>query len=529
MKMKIGARLMATFVVVLAFLLAICLTANLQMARLNATTQDIVDVRAEQLKLVNQLQVATLRAAALAYFALEEPTPEAQQAALEQAQALAAESDSIYEAIARLLTTAKGRALFDGVLQANALYQQAMRPAYAQLAAHDTNAARAALLTAMPLRNALIEHQDELQRQAQSVMDASARDSGAAYDEARALMWGAAALALAVTLILCALVTRSIVRPLQGVVDGANALARGDLRVQIDARSHGELGDLARSVNHAIGQLAIIVAGVKHASASISSATQQVAAGNADLSQRTEEQAASLEETASSMEELTAAVRQNADNAQQASALASNASGIAQRGGEQVSRVVETMRQISDSSAKIAEIVSVIEGIAFQTNILALNAAVEAARAGEQGRGFAVVAGEVRTLAQRSATAAREIKDMINESEGRVTAGSQLVEQAGGTIHEAVQSVKRVNDIISEISAASHEQSTGIEQVNQAVSLMDQVTQQNAALVEEAAAAAQSMAEQARVLRDSVAVFEIDERDSTNPTFGATAHSTAPR
>ncbi|WP_256972137.1 methyl-accepting chemotaxis protein, partial [Paraburkholderia caledonica] len=209
--------------------------------------------------------------------------------------------------------------------------------------------------------------------------------------------------------------------------------------------------------------------------------------------------------------------------AQQASTLASNASEVAQRGGDEVGRVVETMQEISDSSAKVAEIIGVIESIAFQTNILALNAAVEAARAGEQGRGFAVVASEVRTLAQRSATAAREIKELIGESVGRVEVGSQLVEQAGDTIREIVQSVKRVTDIMSEISAASHEQSTGIEQVNRAVSQMDQVTQQNAALVEEAAAAAQSMAEQAQALRDSVAIFKLDDRHATNPSLGAIA------
>jgi methyl-accepting chemotaxis protein len=330
-------------------------------------------------------------------------------------------------------------------------------------------------------------------------------------------------LALVVALILCAVVTRSIVRPLQRVVDGANALAQGDLRVQVHVENHDELGNLAEAVNRAIGNLAGIVGGVKQASLAISSATEQVAAGNTDLSQRTEEQAASLEETASSMEELTATVRHNADNAQQASTLASSASEVAQRGGDEVGRVVETMQEISDSSAKVAEIIGVIESIAFQTNILALNAAVEAARAGEQGRGFAVVASEVRTLAQRSATAAREITELIGESVGRVNVGSQLVEQAGDTIREIVQSVKRVTDIMSEISAASHEQSTGIEQVNQAVSQMDQVTQQNAALVEEAAAAAQSMAEQAQALRDSVAIFKLDDRHATNPSLGAIA------
>lgn len=528
MKLKIGARLLGTFGVVLAFLLAICLTAHMQMARMNATTQTIVGVRAEELRLINRIQVATLREAVMTYAALEEPTPEAQRDRVEHARAFT-NNESDYQAIPPLITTARGRALFDRVLQARATYEGTLKPAYDQLAAHDNDTARATLLKAGLLRTTLIQQQDEFKSLVQSMMDADVKDSNDVYDMARSVLWGTAALALLVTLILCAVVTRSIVRPLHRVVEGANALAQGDLRVQVHVESHDELGNLADSVNRAIGNLAGIVGGVKQASLAISSATEQVAAGNTDLSQRTEEQAASLEETASSMEELTATVRHNADNAQQASTLASSASEVAQRGGDEVGRVVETMQEISDSSAKVAEIIGVIESIAFQTNILALNAAVEAARAGEQGRGFAVVASEVRTLAQRSATAAREIKELIGESVGRVNVGSQLVEQAGDTIREIVQSVKRVTDIMSEISAASHEQSTGIEQVNRAVSQMDQVTQQNAALVEEAAAAAQSMAEQAQALRDSVAIFKLDDRHATNPSLGAIARPTPTR
>jgi len=347
-------------------------------------------------------------------------------------------------------------------------------------------------------------------------MGAAAQESIVVYDTARAVLWGAAALALIIALVLCVLVTRSIVRPLQRVVEGAEALAQGDLSVKIEVARRDEVGAVAESLNRAISQLATTVGGVKQASLSIASATQQLAAGNIDLSQRTEEQASSLEETAASMEQLTGTVRQNADNAQQASTLAGTASEIAQRGGEMVGRVVDTMHGISDSSAKVGEIISVIEGIAFQTNILALNAAVEAARAGEQGRGFAVVATEVRTLAQRSATAANEIKQLIGESVNRVDAGSKLVEETGGTINDIVESVKRVTDIINEISSASKEQRTGIEQVNQAVSQMDQVTQQNAALVEQATAAAQAMADQAQALREAVAVFNVGDSDSVS-------------
>jgi methyl-accepting chemotaxis protein len=294
-----------------------------------------------------------------------------------------------------------------------------------------------------------------------------------------------------------------------------------DLTHTARAERMDEIGHTAMAFNELLARMAEVVGEVRRSAGSVSVASRQIATGNTDLSRRTEEQAASLEETASSMEELTATVRQNADNAKQATTLANTATDVARRGGEVVGRVVETMHGISASSTKMAEIITVIEGIAFQTNILALNAAVEAARAGGQGRGFAVVAGEVRTLAQRSATAAREIKDLIGESANRVDAGSKLVEEAGSTIDEIVRSVKHVTDIVGEISSASEEQRTGIEQVNQAVIQMDQVTQQNAALVEEASAAAQSMAEQAQALGDAVAVFRIIATEPAASRVGA--------
>src|ERR1700682_2914230 len=529
MEMKIGARLAATFGAVLGLLLVICATLSLQMARMNANTRSIVDDHAYKLKITNQVKDGTYLVSLLAYRALDERTPEVQQADFEQLKAQIEKNYAIYQDLQSRMATALGQGAFNRLIQVHMPYQAAMKPVYAQLAAHDSNGARATLLSAMPAQIALLNAQSDFLGFQQGRMDSAVQDSSNAYDTARAVLWSAAALAVIIALILCTLVTRSIVRPLQRVVDGAKACARGALSVKIDVDRRDEVGALAESVNEAIGKLAAIVGGVKQASQSISSATQQLAAGNTDLSQRTEEQAASLEETASSMEELTATVRQNADNAQQASTLASTASTIAQRGGEEVSRVVETMHRISDSSTKVAEIISVIEGIAFQTNILALNAAVEAARAGEQGRGFAVVASEVRTLAQRSAAAAREIKALIGESVDRVNAGSKLVEEAGGTINEIVRSVKRVTDIIGEISSASQEQSTGIEQVNQAVVQMDQVTQQNAALVEEASAAAHSMAEQAQSLRDAVTVFKVGDSDPSARALRVTPPRTPAR
>ncbi|WP_171033493.1 methyl-accepting chemotaxis protein [Thermomonas fusca] len=286
-----------------------------------------------------------------------------------------------------------------------------------------------------------------------------------------------------------------------------SAVADGDLTRRIEVQLPGQFGQLAGDANRTVEGLAQIVGNIRQTSDGISAASGEIAAGNSDLSMRTEQQAASLEETASSMEELTSTVKQNADNARQANQLAQGAAGVAAQGGEVVQQVVATMSAIEASSKKIADIISVIDGIAFQTNILALNAAVEAARAGEQGRGFAVVAGEVRALAQRSAGAAKEIKQLIEESVGKVTDGSALVRQAGNTMGEIVSSVQRVTDIIADISAASQEQSSGIEQVNQAITQMDEGTQQNAALVEQASASAESMRQQATQLVEAVSAF----------------------
>ncbi|WP_347557859.1 methyl-accepting chemotaxis protein [Robbsia sp. KACC 23696] len=316
-------------------------------------------------------------------------------------------------------------------------------------------------------------------------------------------------LAVSISVIAALVITRSIVLPIRRSLKVAETVAQGDLTSEIVDEGKDETGQLLRALRHMNERLADLVGRVRNGSESIATASAQIAAGNADLSQRTEEQAASLQETAASMEELTAAVKQNTENAQQGNILAANAAQVASRGGVVVGRVVDTMKEISESSQKVAEIITVIEGIAFQTNILALNAAVEAARAGEGGRGFAVVAGEVRTLAQRSASAAKEINTLIGKSVQTVSSGSKLAEEAGHTMNDVVQSVKSVTDLVSSISAASSEQQTGIEQVNIAVSQMDQVTQQNAALVEQASAAAQAMAEQSKRLRDTVTIFKL--------------------
>jgi len=299
---------------------------------------------------------------------------------------------------------------------------------------------------------------------------------------------------------------------LNDVVRVLSALARGDLTEKISGEYKGTWGAMKDDANLTMDKLTEIVVQIKESTESINTASKEIASGNTDLSSRTESQAGSLEKTASSMTELTATVKQNAENAKQANQLAAGASDVAVRGGKVVGQVVTTMSSINESSKKIVDIISVIDGIAFQTNILALNAAVEAARAGEQGRGFAVVATEVRTLAQRSAAAAKEIKELIGDSVEKVGAGTKLVDEAGKTMEEIVASVKRVTDIMAEITAASQEQSTGIEQVNQSIAQMDEVTQQNAALVEQAAAAAESMEEQAGNLASAVAIFRLEQQ-----------------
>ncbi|SEB23248.1 methyl-accepting chemotaxis protein [Paraburkholderia sartisoli] len=321
----------------------------------------------------------------------------------------------------------------------------------------------------------------------------------------------------------------AIARPLADAIGHFDAIAAGDLRRPIVVRSRDEMGLLLEGVGRMQRSLIETVRSVRTGSESIATATRQIAAGNIDLSSRTEEQASALQETAASMEELTGTVKQNADNARQASALAANASEIANKGNAVVGQVVDTMGDINQSSTKIADIISIIEGIAFQTNILALNAAVEAARAGEEGRGFAVVAGEVRSLAQRSSAAAKEIKALIDTSVERVQSGSALVDEAGRTMTEIIGAVQRVTDIMGEIAAASEEQSGGIDQVARAVTQMDEATQQNAALVEEAAAAAQSLEDQAGKLRTAVAVFHLEDGPASAGVSGLAGVTAAAR
>jgi methyl-accepting chemotaxis protein len=369
------------------------------------------------------------------------------------------------------------------------------------------------------VRDALAKNIDRITAIAETAATQEGAAADASYKQAITLVVAFVIATVALALTIALVIARGLSRQLGGEPRDATALAReiagGNLDLTVTLKDK-DTSSLMYSLFVMKDQLMEIVRGIKSSSESISAAAGEIAQGNSDLSQRTEEQAASLEETASSMEQLTATVRLNADNAKQASVLAGTGSSVAERGGAEIERVITTMREIAASSSRVTDIINVIEAIAFQTNILALNAAVEAARAGEQGRGFAVVAGEVRTLAQRSATAAKEIKGLITESVTKTTAGSKLVEDAGRTMTEIVASSKRTTEIVNEIASASEEQSAGIGQVNLAITQMDDVTQQNAALVEQASAATQSLAEQAVALRDAVAIFRIDERKFAN-------------
>ncbi len=350
----------------------------------------------------------------------------------------------------------------------------------------------------------------------------AAQEASVARSNRNALLLGALSVLLTgVALVMGAQVLRRVVQALRESAQVAEAVAHGDLSPRaVQARSD-EIGDLQRSMTQMVERLRTSLLDVRHAASSIASASTQIASGNQDLSQRTEQAASNLQETSSSMEHLTASVRQSADAASQANQLASSASAVAERGGKAVAEVVTTMEEINAASRKIADIIGVIDGIAFQTNILALNAAVEAARAGEQGRGFAVVAGEVRSLAGRSADAAREIKGLIGASVERVESGTRLVQGAGTTMGEIVASVRRVTDIVGEITAGTSEQRDGIGQVNTAVSQLDQMTQQNAALVEQSAAAADSMRQQAQRLSDMVAGFKLGTEPGLFTTVAA--------
>ncbi|WP_312548972.1 methyl-accepting chemotaxis protein, partial [Massilia sp.] len=424
------------------------------------------------------------------------------------------------------LTKPDTRAILERMLAANEKYVQGQQELIKRIEAGDEQGARDFLKTV--LRPALAELKGAVNDQIalqQKMATTRAEEAHATEQSTRLMMIVLSLVSLAIAALVAWWNTRSITRPLARALNVANTVAAGDLTSRIEVTGRDETGMLLQALKSMNENLVRTVTTVRSGTDTIGTAAAEVAAGSLDLSSRTEQQASSLEETASSMEELTSTVKQNADNARQANTLAEAASNVAERGGRVIGDVVGTMDQINTSAGKIADIIGVIDGIAFQTNILALNAAVEAARAGEQGRGFAVVATEVRNLAQRSAAAAKEIKGLIGDSTQAVAAGSKLVSEAGATMNEIVESVRRVTDIMSEITAASGEQTAGIEQINEAVAQMDQVTQQNAALVEQAAAASAAMQEQAGKLAEAVSVFRVDAHAVAQP---AAAQPVAP-
>ena len=496
----------------LALLLAI--TGAIGVIGMRASDANINEIYTNQLASTSLVGKAQLNAAIVRTTldrAVFHPDAADVPAILDKANGYRTKSDDAWKQYKTLPMNAdESRLAADMETKRNAFFRDGIEPLMTALRARDAATVDKVVMNVIPpLSVALSAAADALDR-SQVEQAKAAYESAAARSHAfLMLIIGAIGVGIAAALGCAFGLHRAISVPLSKMLGHFSAISNGNLTERITVGSKDEMGALTQGLIDMQRGLIRTIVTMRGGSESIASATKQIAAGNMDLSQRTEEQASSLEETASSMEELTSIVRQNADNARQASQLAGNASDIAVKGGEVVGRVIETMSGINDSSKKIADIIGVIEGIAFQTNILALNAAVEAARAGEQGRGFAVVAGEVRSLAQRSATAAKEIKELISDSVGRVENGTTLVAEAGDVIDEVVVAVKRVTDIMGEISSASEEQSAGIEQVNQAVTQMDEVTQQNAALVEEAAAAAQSLEEQAGVLREAVASFRL--------------------
>ncbi|MFS2003770.1 methyl-accepting chemotaxis protein [Duganella sp. CT11-25] len=510
--LKIGTRLGFGFSLILLLLTAMTVIGILRLSSASAMTDEMINVKIRDERLtaewgkIIEVNAARTTGAWMVGDAADQ----------KKLEGLMAESSGratqIQDQIGASIDNEELKPLFKQVLDTRKTYTEFRKAVFAAKNAGDLDTGRKIYegdMTQSRIRylaalKAFTEKQEAL-------LDAAAVDIQQQYKSGRMLliMLGVAAIVMGIGAAWW--ITRTITQPINEAVKVAETVSSGDLTSDIQVNSNDETGKLMHALKTMNANLVNIVGQVRNGTDLMATASTEIAAGNQDLSSRTEQQASSLEETASSMEELTSTVRFNAENARQANELAINASEIASRGGSVVGEVVNTMGSINESSRKIVDIISVIDGIAFQTNILALNAAVEAARAGEQGRGFAVVASEVRNLAQRSASAAKDIKGLINDSVEKVALGSELVGKAGQTMDEIVQSISRVTQIMTQISNASEEQSIGIAQVNDAITQMDQVTQQNAALVEQAAAAAESMQEQSAKLADVVSVFKIDE------------------
>ena len=519
---KIGARLALGFCLVLLCAAAILLNGLWRMTEMERSSAYIIDQKVASMTAAMSMRESG-SALALALRKVVTPTDAAEGQQENQRLAKILQAYAGYEGqLTKLTSTDKGKAL----LTASAAERKVLFPIVEKI--REMVGGGNYFDAAQLLKSDFLPSYDKWMASVAALAAYQQEDMSAAYVEFQSSYHsgqiGMIVIGL-VTLLLGAFftwsITRTITAPLLRAGKITEAIASGDLTQTVEEKSHDEAGQLVHSLNTMQTKLAATVNEIKQSAAIIAVASQEIATGNADLSNRTESQASSLEETASSMEQLTSTVKQNAENAHQANQLVMSASDYAVKGGKVVGDVVQTMGSIKESSRKIVDIIGVIDGIAFQTNILALNAAVEAARAGEQGRGFAVVASEVRSLAQRSASAAKEIKTLIGDSVSKVDAGGKLVDEAGVTMSEIVTSVKHVADIMGEITAASKEQSAGIAEVNGAIAQIDEITQQNAALVEQAAAAAESLQEQADLLARAVGVFKID-----NAAFAAQAGNT---
>jgi methyl-accepting chemotaxis protein-1 (serine sensor receptor) len=516
-RLTIRSRLVATMALLGAIIFAIGLMAVWAIRTVNSTLEDTYTNQMASTVALAQAKTYISRARFAQDRAVFHPDSDEVPALIKRSEGFAAKSSENLQRYLALPQTAEEKILSDDmVAKHKILVEQGLNGMSKALQDHDAAAIdRFAMKEMSKYFNAYNEAAEKLEQYQLDSAEAGFGDSQHLYQHI--LRLSIAAVVIGLTLIVIGSITlvRAIMRPLKAVLVHFDAMASGDLSHAVDTGRHDEMGQLLTGLDRMQQQLASTVRSVREGSGAIAVASAEIADGNMDLSRRTEQQAASLEETASSLEELTATVRQNADNARTANDMVVSASKVAQQGGQIVSQVVDTMGAITASSKQIVDIISVIDGIAFQTNILALNAAVEAARAGEQGRGFAVVASEVRNLAQRSGAAAKEIKQLIDNSVSSVTAGSALVGQAGTTMNEIVGSVARVQHIMAEIMAASTEQSAGIDLINDAVTQMDQVTQQNAALVEEAAAAAGSLQDQAFTLEQTVSIFRLEQQGRT--------------
>jgi methyl-accepting chemotaxis protein len=508
--LKIGTRLALGFGAVLALLLIIVSIAYVRLAQTGSDMDATLEMERRASLADEWLQKSTLNMNRVTAIAKAAGLPDVEAHFSPQIKETTAQISEIQKTLEATISSERSKALMATIAQRREAYLAARAQMYEHLKLADQPAVDALLKDKlMPASTSYLAAMVELQKSERELAAARGAEVRHALTLAKTLLIGLLVVSLALGAGMAFVITRSVTRPLQEAVAVTRVIAQNDLSQPLDSQRRDELGDMLRAIGQMQASLRQMVSQVRVSTDSISTASTEIATGNQDLSARTEQTASNLQQAASSMEQLTGTVKQSADSARQANQLASSAAEVAARGGAVVSQVVSTMDEINASSKKIADIIGVIDGIAFQTNILALNAAVEAARAGEQGRGFAVVAGEVRNLAGRSAEAAKEIKGLIGASVDRVEAGSRLVADAGKTMQEIVGSVQRVTDIIGEITAAAAEQSDGIGQVNTAVVQLDQMTQQNAALVEQSAAAATSLKDQAGKLAQVVGMFKL--------------------